>query len=66
MREACTQPEFCETWVRKVNAFRVAPAAVRADPPPLSTGILFGMSTKELVDPYDLYPEWMESGHLWK
>ena len=51
VREVCAQPEFCVTWVRKVSAFRVIPAAV-------STGILFGTSTKELVDPYNLYPEW--------
>ena len=58
VRELCTQPEFCVTWVRKVSAFREVPAAIRADPPPLSTGILFGTSTKELVDPYNLYPDW--------
>ena len=58
VRELCSQPEFCVTWVRKVQQFRVVPAAIRADPPPLSTGILFGTSMKELVDPYNLYPDW--------
>ena len=58
VRELCSQPEFCVTWVRKVQQFRVVPEAIRADPPPLSTGILFGTSMKELVDPYNLYPDW--------
>ena len=58
VREVCTQPEFCVTWVRKVSKFRELPTAVRADPPPLSTGVLFGTTVKELVDPYNLYPEW--------
>ena len=58
VREVCTKPEFCVTWVRKVSAFREIPMAIRADPPPLSTVILFGTSTNELVDPYNLYPEW--------
>ena len=58
VRELCTQPEFCVTWVRKVREFREVPPAIRADPPPLSTGILFGTSMKELVDPYNLYPDW--------
>ena len=58
VRELCSQPEFCVTWVRKVREFRQVPPAIRADPPPLSTGILFGTTTKELVDPYNLYPDW--------
>ena len=58
VRELCTQPELCVTWVRKVREFRDVPPAIRADPPPLSTGILFGTSMKELVDPYNLYPDW--------
>ena len=58
VREVVTQPEFCVTWVRKVSAFRDVPEVIRADPPPLSTGILFGRSTKELADPYDLHPGW--------
>ena len=58
VRELCSQPEFCVTWVRKVRVFRDVPPAIRADPPPLSTGILFGTTTKELVDPYNLYPDW--------
>ena len=55
-REISSGAQFCVTWVRKVSSFREIPTAVRADPPPLSTGILFGTSIKELADPYDLYP----------
>ena len=58
VRELCSQPEFCVTWVRKVQQFREVPPAIKADPPPLSTGILFGTTIKELVDPYNLYPDW--------
>ena len=57
-REVSAGRQFCVTWVRKVSSFREIPTAVRADPPPLSTGILFGTSSKELADPYNLYPEW--------
>ena len=41
VRELCSQPEFCVTWVRKVQQFRVVPAAIRADPPPLIEMFLF-------------------------
>ena len=37
-------------------------ATVKADPPPLTTGLLFGTSEKELADPYDLMPEWKQGG----
>ena len=49
------------TWARKVSSFREITAA-KADPPPLSTGLLFGTSLKELADPYDLYPDWNGQG----
>ena len=58
VRELCSQPEFCVTWVRKVRQFRTVPPAIQGDPPPLSTGILFGTTVKELVDPYNLFPDW--------
>ena len=62
VRERRTAPEFCVTWVRKVSEFRELPAAVKADPPPLTTGLLFGTSEKELADPYDLVPGWTGQG----
>ena len=58
VRERCTAPEFCVTWVRKVSEFRELPKAEKADPPPLTTGLLFGTSEKELADPYNLATEW--------
>ena len=61
VRERCTEPEFCVTWVRKVSEFRELPTAVKADPPPLTTGLLFGTSEKELADPYNL-SEWTGEG----
>ena len=42
------------TWVAKLHAFREIPAAVKTDPPPLTTGILFARSEKHLADPYRL------------
>ena len=45
-----------------MSAFRELPTAVKADPPPLTTGLLFGTSVKELADPYDLYPGWTGEG----
>ena len=62
VRERCSGPVFCVTWVRKVSSFREIPTAVKADPPPLSTGLLFGTSIKELADPYNLFPEWDDEG----
>ena len=54
LRERCTTPEFRVTWVPKVKEFRKLPDAVKADPPPLTTGLLFATSDKELADPYNL------------
>ena len=62
VRERCSGSQFCVTWVRKVRSFRELPTAVKADPPPLSTGILFGTSVKALADPYDLFPDWDGEG----
>ena len=42
-----------------MSAFRELPEALKADPPPLSTGLLFGTSEKELIDPYGLSKQWI-------
>ena len=56
VRERCTTPEFCVTWVPKVREFRKLPDAVKADPPPLTTGkgCCVATSEKELADPLNL------------
>ena len=41
-----------------MKSFRQLPDAVKADPPPLTTGLLFANSEKELTDPYQLSQEW--------
>ena len=41
-----------------MKSFRKLPDAVEADPPPLTTGLLFATSEKELTDPYQFTQEW--------
>ena len=51
-RAKCPTPSFTVTWVRKVTTIRAIPPRIRADPPPLTTGLLWGMREQDLADPY--------------
>ena len=39
-RAKCPTPSFTVTWVRKVTTIRAVQSRIRADPPPLTTGLL--------------------------
>ena len=51
-RAKCTTPSFTVTWVRKVSTIRDVPSRIRADPPPLTTGLLWDTRERDLIDPY--------------
>ena len=51
-RAKCPTPSFTVTWVRKVTTIRAVPSRIRADPPPLTTGLLWGTREQDLADPY--------------
>ena len=53
-RQKCSTPAFTMTWVRKVDSARAVPSRTRADPPPLSTGLLWGTREQDLADPYQV------------
>ena len=67
VRERVSSAEFCVAWVPKAKSFRQLPDAVKADPPPLTTGLLFANSEKELTDPYQLSDRIPEvSERIWR
>ena len=51
-RTKCSTPSFTVTWVKKVTALRPVPSRIWADPPPLSTGLLWNAREHDLIDPY--------------
>ena len=51
-RAKCSTPSFTVTWVKKVTSLRVVPSRIWADPPPLSTGLLWHSREHDLIDPY--------------
>ena len=51
-KEKAAEPAFTVVWEAKVREFRDIPRAVKADPPPLSTGIFFAHNDQDLADPY--------------
>ena len=53
-RQKCPTPAFTVTWVRKVNSVRAVPFRIRADPPLLTTGLLWGPREPQLADPYQV------------
>ena len=53
-RQKVPTPAFTMTWVRKVNSVRAVPSRIRANPPPLSTGLLWGTREQQLADPYQV------------
>ena len=61
IREGVSSAKFCVTCVPNVKSFRQLPDAVKADPPRLTTGLLFEISEKEHTDPYQLSQEWFGS-----
>ena len=56
-RHKCSTPSFTVTWVKKVTALRPVPSRLWADPPPLSTGLLWNAREHDLIDPYRVAPE---------
>ena len=51
-RAKCPTPSFTVTWVRKVTTLREVPSRIRADPSPLTTGLLWDPREHDLIDPY--------------
>ena len=51
-RAKCATPSFTVTWVRRVTTIRPVPSRIWADPPPLSTGLLWNAREHDLIDPY--------------
>ena len=56
-RTKCSTPSFTVTWVKKVTALRPVPSRIWADPPPLSTGLLWNAREHDLIDPYRVAAE---------
>ena len=56
-RAKCTTASFTVVWVRKVSTIRAVPSRIRADPPPLTTGLLWHTREHDLIDPYRVAPE---------
>ena len=56
-RLKCATPSFTVTWVKKVTALRPVPSRIWADPPPLSTGLLWNAREHDLIDPYRVASE---------
>ena len=50
-RHKCASPAFTVTWVRKVNSVRDVPSHIRADPPPLTTGLMWATTAQALANP---------------
>ena len=56
-RAKCATASFAVTWIRKVSTIRPVPSRIRADPPPLTTGLLWHTREHDLIDPYRVAPE---------
>ena len=53
-RQKVPTPAFTVTWIWKVNSVRAVPSRIQANPPPLSTGLLWGTREQQLADPYQV------------
>ena len=56
-RAKATTSSFTVVWIRKVTKLRSVPSRIRADPPPLSTGLLWNTKEEDLIDPYRVATE---------
>ena len=56
-RAKCASASFTVVWIRKVSMIRAVPSRIRADPPPLTTGLLWHTREHDLIDPYRVSAE---------